>query len=123
LTALLSLLVLVSAFQCIKPKAFVQSLTTAEAGSGIGLECALAYAASGAAGVAFADIDAAAIIKWAGKSQELAVHPHYQCLALHVDISEEASVWSMVENVKKKFGRIDYAVNSAGVSGQSFILR
>jgi NAD(P)-dependent dehydrogenase (short-subunit alcohol dehydrogenase family) len=36
-------------------------------------------------------------------------------VAVKVDVSDEASVQSMVDATVKEFGRIDYSINSAGV--------
>lgn len=40
----------------------------------------------------------------------------YKAHALHVDVREESSVQEMVNKAKSLFGRIDYFVNTAGVS-------
>ena len=37
--------------------------------------------------------------------------------ALRVDVTDEESVQQLVEGAKSLFGRIDYFVNTAGVSG------
>ena len=85
-------------------------------GSGIGRDCAFAYAASGVAGVVFADIDISSAQKAASESQSFAIHPSYRAIALAVDVSQEDDMNSMIEKTVQEFGRIDYAVNSAGVS-------
>ena len=85
-------------------------------GSGIGKGCALAYAAEGAAGVAFADMDKAAAETAALESRTLATNPQYRVLVVQVDVTKEAEVDRMVEETVREFGRIDYAFNSAGVS-------
>ena len=46
----------------------------------------------------------------------MATNPSFQAYAFKVDISNEASVVAMVEFTIQKFARIDYCVNSAGVS-------
>lgn len=38
------------------------------------------------------------------------------CTCIHTDVSDEASVKSMVTAVKEKFGRIDILVNNAGIN-------
>ncbi|KAL7625208.1 hypothetical protein AAE478_004423 [Parahypoxylon ruwenzoriense] len=85
------------------------------AGSGIGRDCAIAYAIEGAKGVAFADIDAEAASAAAEESKAVASNPEYQAISIQVDVSNEASVDQMVKVAVAKFGRIDYNVNSAGV--------
>ena len=48
-----------------------------------------------------------------------ATHTQFHSKAVHVDITDAASVQKMVDEAIKSFGRIDYCVHSAGVSGQS----
>ncbi|RYP80512.1 hypothetical protein DL770_006185 [Monosporascus sp. CRB-9-2] len=85
------------------------------AGSGIGRDCAIAYAIEGAKGVVFADINAEMALAAAEESKTVATNPDYQAISIQVDVSDEASVEHMVEVTVAKFGRIDYNVNSAGV--------
>ena len=89
-------------------------------GSGLGRGCALAYAAEGAAGVVFADKNKAAAEQTSTESKRIATNPAYQALTIQVDITDEKEVDAMVEETLKKFGRIDYAFNSAGVILHSF---
>lgn len=84
-------------------------------GSGIGKACALAYAREGAAGVAFSDINLEAATEAAEESKKLAKHPQYQPLVIKTDVSSQESVDEMIDTVVRKFPRLDYAVNSAGV--------
>ena len=51
----------------------------------------------------------------AEESKRLATNPEYRTLAVHVDVSDEESVKTMVAKTAETFGRIDYSVNSAGV--------
>ncbi|ROV96207.1 hypothetical protein VSDG_04999 [Cytospora chrysosperma] len=92
----------------------------AGAASGIGKETALAYAEAGAKGVVFADIDHEGAQKVAEESKSVARHPDYQVLAIKLDIGDERSVQSLVKATVKEFGRIDYAVNSAGIDLESY---
>lgn len=85
-------------------------------GSGIGRDCAMAFASEGAKGVAFADINLTAATEAAEESKAHASNLDYQAIALQVDISNEESVQRMVTTTLKEFNRIDYSVNSAGVS-------
>ncbi|RAL08540.1 NAD(P)-binding protein, partial [Aspergillus homomorphus CBS 101889] len=88
------------------------------AGSGISRDIALAYAASGAAGVAFADIDLKNAERVSAESKAVATNPDFRALVLPVDVSLEQSVEQMMSEVVASFGRIDYAVNSAGIGVQ-----
>ena len=85
-------------------------------GSGIGLACARLYAIEGAAGVAFVDMNRASVEKAAAESMSIATNPDYRAIAIEVDVTDPTQVDNMVSRVSKDFGRIDYAVNSAGVS-------
>ncbi|RAH71714.1 SDR family NAD(P)-dependent oxidoreductase [Aspergillus aculeatinus CBS 121060] len=87
-------------------------------GSGIGREIALAYAAAGAAGVALADLHPQNAEQVAIESRATAINPDFRTLVLSVDISLEESVDQMISEVVAEFGRIDYAVNSAGIGVQ-----
>lgn len=89
---------------------------SSKAGSGIGKETVLAYAEAGAEGVVVADINFEGAQDVAEESKKVARHPKYQVLAVKLDIGDEKSVQSLVTTTVKEFGRIDYAVNSAGVS-------
>ncbi|KAF6228782.1 hypothetical protein HO173_011629 [Letharia columbiana] len=89
------------------------------AGSGLGKGCALAYAAEGAAGVVFADMNRAAAEAAALESREMATNAGYKTLVVQVDVTKEAEVDCMVEETVREFGRIDYAFNSAGIGVQA----
>ncbi|KAL9110820.1 MAG: hypothetical protein Q9227_004620 [Pyrenula ochraceoflavens] len=85
------------------------------AASGIGLETALSFAEAGAQAVIFADINESGARGGAEKSKALATNPRYRSLVLKFDLADPASVQSLVEDAVKEFGRIDYAVNGAGI--------
>ena len=91
------------------------------AGSGIGRECALAYAAEGARGVVLADRNHEAAQEAARESGSVATHPAYKAMAVAVDVSDKASVDEMIKAAVHAFGRIDYSVNSAGVGVQKHL--
>ena len=76
----------------------------------------MAFVAEGAAGVVFADLDLDAAQKTAEESNKLATNPAYCPLALAVDVTDSESVKDMAAQALCTFGRIDYSVNSAGVS-------
>ena len=79
----------------------------------------MAYAVEGAAGIVFADIDKAAAEKTSAESISVAKHSTYQAIAIQVDVADEARADNMISEMLKMFGRIDYAVNCAGVSRPS----
>ncbi|KAI1109055.1 hypothetical protein F5Y14DRAFT_44828 [Nemania sp. NC0429] len=91
------------------------------AASGIGRECALAYAAEGARGVVVADLNLEAAEKVAQECEETAASSStshqqgFKALAVSVDVGDRVSVDAMVQSTIETFGRIDYCVNSAGV--------
>ncbi|RYP10659.1 hypothetical protein DL765_008041 [Monosporascus sp. GIB2] len=89
------------------------------AGSGIGRECAMAYAAEGALGVVVADLHLEAAQEVARQCEEAAgSREGFKALAVAVDVGSRESVDAMVRSAVDAFGRIDYCVNSAGVGVQ-----
>jgi NAD(P)-dependent dehydrogenase (short-subunit alcohol dehydrogenase family) len=80
------------------------------AGSGMGLETAVAFAKSGAA-VALVDSNEDAVTTAA---KELTAAGH-KAIAVRCDVADEAQVAAMVERVVSTFGRLDAAFNNAGV--------
>lgn len=89
---------------------------TSVSGSGIGKASAFAYAKENASGVLFADIDLGAAQAAAEESKSLATNKAYKAYAFKVDVTDEASVKEMMSIAKQEFGRVDFAVNCAGVS-------
>lgn len=85
-------------------------------GSGIGKACSIAYAEEGVAGIVCADINLSAVEAVAEETKRVAAHPNYRALALQVDVTNEKAVDEMMQRMVKEFGRIDYALNCAGVS-------
>lgn len=75
----------------------------------------MAYAAEGAQGVVFADINFDSARAAAHSSKAYATHPEYRALAVVVDVANPKSVDDMVTKTVNAFGHIDYSVNSAGV--------
>ncbi|KAL8655900.1 MAG: hypothetical protein Q9210_000601 [Variospora velana] len=88
------------------------------AGSGIGRDCGHAYAAAGAMGVVFTDINLVNAQLASEQSKAFATNQSYRTTALAVDVSSGKSMDSMVEKAVEAFGRIDYAVSSAGIGVQ-----
>lgn len=66
--------------------------------------------------MAFADLDPVAATAAAEESKLLATNPNYRALTIEVNVRDPDSVQEMVDTVVMAFGRIDYSVNSAGVS-------
>ncbi|EMR82297.1 putative short-chain dehydrogenase reductase family protein [Botrytis cinerea BcDW1] len=87
--------------------------------AGIGEETGFVFAEAGASGVIFADLSIEGAKASAEKSREFATNPQYRTLALEVNTTEPESVQAMVDFTIKKFGQIDYFVNSAGVGATS----
>ncbi len=82
------------------------------AGSGIGRAVAHAFARYGAQ-VLCCDIDTAK----ADGTVEGIVQSGGSAAALTVDVRDESGVRGMVQECLRQFGRLDFAVNNAGVSG------
>jgi len=81
--------------------------------SGIGAAVARLFALEGAAHVTVADTDLNAA---AAVAADLAGRGH-SAEAVRVDVTDEASVTAMVDGVVARHGRLDAAVNNAGISG------
>ncbi|TVY73233.1 2-(R)-hydroxypropyl-CoM dehydrogenase [Lachnellula suecica] len=90
------------------------------AASGIGKETALAFAEAGSKGVIFADINEESVKAVAQESRTYAKNAKYEALAVRVDVADAESVDALVKVGIKKFGRIDYAVNSAGIDLENY---
>lgn len=84
-------------------------------GNGIGRVIARSFAKAGAAGVHIADINGDAARAASEDIASVATNPDFKALASVVDVSKEADVKEMINLTKLKFGRLDYAVNNAGV--------
>lgn len=63
-----------------------------------------------------ADINLEGAQKTVADAKAIAVNPDFQADAVYIDVSVEDSVKKAVANAVNYLGRIDYAVNSAGVS-------
>ncbi|HEY1985645.1 MAG TPA: SDR family oxidoreductase [Terracidiphilus sp.] len=83
-------------------------------GSGIGAECAMAYAREGAQVVLLdRDLEAAA---------NTATHLGDRCIAVAADVTSGAMVESAIAKVIEHFGRIDAVHNNAGIASPSLPL-
>ncbi|HZD10195.1 MAG TPA: SDR family oxidoreductase [Candidatus Binatia bacterium] len=84
------------------------------ASSGIGLQTALAFAGNGAR-VVVADVDEQA----GQKAVETIEECNGKAIFARTDVSESAQVQALVKKSIEHFGRLDYAVNNAGIGGES----
>lgn len=86
---------------------------------GIGRATALAYARAGVAAIAIADIKNSQILEVAAEARKIATNKNFQAVSIQTDVTSEESVTKMVGKAVSAFGRIDYALNIAGVSTRS----
>lgn len=84
------------------------------ASSGIGLQTAITFAARGA-GVVVADIDEDA----GQKAVEIIGNRGGGAIFAKTDVSNTEQVQALVNRTLDHFGRLDYAVNNAGIGGES----
>lgn len=84
------------------------------AGAGIGRACALAFAEAGAR------VAAADVTKDSGYETVKLIEGHGgQAMFIEADVADGDSVRDLIDATVKKFGGLDYAVNNAGIEGQS----
>jgi len=81
--------------------------------SGIGKATALLYAAEGCKKIAIADFNAKTLEETKKEIEEQS--PGVSVKAIVVDVRSQESIEAMVAEIVKEFGRLDYAVNSAGI--------
>jgi NAD(P)-dependent dehydrogenase (short-subunit alcohol dehydrogenase family) len=91
-----------------------QSGLVTGAGSGIGRAIAVGFAATGAA-VMVADIDEAGGRETVAQIEASGDTARF----LRVDVTDEAQVAAMVASTVENFGRLDFAVNNAGIEGEA----
>jgi NAD(P)-dependent dehydrogenase (short-subunit alcohol dehydrogenase family) len=84
------------------------------AGSGIGKAAAFAFAKEGAQ-VVVADIS----IKMGEETAEEITAHNGKAIFIAVDVAQHEEVLALVSEVKKKFDRLDIAINNAGIAGVS----
>lgn len=87
--------------------------------TGIGSAIARAFVVAGCARIVITDVNAASLEKCSGTLHELASSPGLDVLAIHGDISSPDFVKQLFDTVKSRFGRLDYAVNCAGIVGNN----
>ncbi|KAJ3522582.1 hypothetical protein NM208_g12794 [Fusarium decemcellulare] len=85
------------------------------AASGIGQHTALAFAKHGVTKLALADINLEALQTANAALKEQ--YPHVEILALHLDVRDSAQVKEGIAKAVTQFGRLDIAVNNAGIGG------
>lgn len=82
---------------------------------GIGAAVAKAFAAAGCSRIAITDLNKKTLQQ---TRQEIAnTHPEVHLLALAGDIADDMFAEGFIDKVVQSFGRVDYAVNCAGVLG------
>ncbi len=87
------------------------------AGSGIGRAVSIGFGRRGAA-VAVTDVDSAS----ASETTAMIVRNGGRACSIRVDVTEASSVERMVERTLSEFGRLDYACNNAGITGDEATL-
>ncbi|MFI4918168.1 MAG: SDR family NAD(P)-dependent oxidoreductase [Legionellales bacterium] len=83
------------------------------AGSGIGLALSLVYLQQGVT-VVMVDKDCA---KLKNEAMQLVAQFPGKVVDIHCDVTDEASVKNLVEQVKNQLGRVDWIYNNAGIIG------
>lgn len=84
-------------------------------GQGIGRATALGFAAAGVKGLVLSARNDAKLVETATKAKELATNSSFETLVVVGDISQEDDIANVIKKAVEKFGKIDYAVNNAGV--------
>ncbi|KAJ4274453.1 hypothetical protein NW764_011614 [Fusarium oxysporum] len=85
------------------------------AASGIGQQTAIAFAQHGVTKLALADINQDALSISAGSLKKQ--FPHVHILPVHLDVRDSTQVKEGIAKIIGEFGRLDIAVNNAGISG------
>jgi len=83
----------------------------------LGNAIAVSFAKEGSKGVAIIDIQDEKTMNEGKKNVEEYGTP---CITIRADVTKEVEVEGAVAEAVKKFGRIDYAANFAGIAGRSF---
>lgn len=64
----------------------------------------------------FADMNETTAKASSGESKKYASNKDYQATTFKMNVQDEKSVQEIVDFMIKEYGRLDYAVNAAGVS-------
>ncbi|KAH7193979.1 uncharacterized protein B0J16DRAFT_370009 [Fusarium flagelliforme] len=91
------------------------------ASKGIGRATSLAFAVAGVKGLVLSARNKAELQDTAAKAKAVATNPDFDTLIVLCDISREKDIIDLVAQAVEKFGKIDYAVNNAGLIAQKFI--
>jgi NAD(P)-dependent dehydrogenase (short-subunit alcohol dehydrogenase family) len=91
-------------------------LTQKQGGRGIGQHTGFSLAEAGAEVIVFADLNEESAISTAEESKQYASNKNYRAASIKADVTKADEVQNMVDFVVREFGRLDYCVNSAGVS-------
>ncbi|KAK2616019.1 hypothetical protein N8I77_002738 [Diaporthe amygdali] len=83
--------------------------------SGIGRAIVLLLAREACAGIAVADINTDALESVRKELVVIATDKGFKCITVNVDVRDESSVTNLIKTTVETFGRIDYAVNCAGI--------
>ena len=74
-------------------------------------------------GLSVADISEQKALETAEECKKFANNPEFRAIAIGLDVTDPTSVQRMIDTAIKDFGRVDYNVNTAGVSATwSFVL-
>lgn len=84
------------------------------AAKGIGQDSAIAFAEKGA-NMVIADID----LKALAKTEDLVKNMGVEVVSVETDVSKVDDVKQMVDQCINTFGRLDFAINNAGIGGES----
>ncbi|KAF4965813.1 hypothetical protein FSARC_6424 [Fusarium sarcochroum] len=85
------------------------------AASGIGQQTAIAFAQHGVTKLALADVNKETLL--ASNEALKKQFPNVEVLSLHLDVRDSAQVKEGIAKTVAEFGRLDIAVNNAGISG------
>ncbi|KAF6813134.1 3-alpha-(Or 20-beta)-hydroxysteroid dehydrogenase [Colletotrichum musicola] len=83
------------------------------------MACAITLAAEGASGVLIADISVTAAASAVAKCEAAATNSRFRAVAIHVDVTLEDSVQSLMDQMTQAFGRMDYCINCAGIGAMA----
>lgn len=89
------------------------------AASGIGKECAKSFVKEGAAGVALIDLDKEALLSVKAEIDAVAGDARNKSCVIEtfqLDVTDENMVEEIVQTVARRFGRLDYVINAAGIA-------
>ncbi|KAH8672342.1 hypothetical protein BGZ61DRAFT_556177 [Ilyonectria robusta] len=86
------------------------------AGSGIGQSTSMAFARHGVQKLALLDIDDAGLETTAAMISQQ-TNKRVESLKIKIDVSDEKAIVQAIQKVVDAFGRIDIAINNAGIGG------